>query len=321
MDVLSDALRVVRLKGALFLNAEFGEPWCVDAPSGETLAALLAPVHKHMAILHLIVEGRCWAQLAGSEAVVLEAGDVVVLPRGEAHLLGSGTNHAPVHVRHTVALELPKLASARYGGDGACTTAICGWFAYDHHIASPVLAALPRMFTTSIRRRPSGHWIESSIRYAVEQAQEGGAGSSVVADRLAEVLFVEALRGYIETLPERETGWFVGLRDPVVGRCIALMHERLAEDWTVAALAEAVGVSRTVLAERFGALVGAPPMQYLARWRAAVAAHLLREGHLTLARIAEEIGYDSESAFSRAFKREYGAPPASWRRQLASSLA
>lgn len=314
MDVLSDALRVIRLKGALFLNGQFNEPWCVDAPSGAQLAPVLSPGHDHMAVCHLVVEGRCWVQLPGSEPVALEAGDVATLPHCDPHLLGSELEDSQIAVRHAVALKVPELAYTRYGGTGPSTVVICGWFAYERDMAGPVVGTLPQLFRTSIRSRPSGAWLEGSIRYAVAEAASGRAGADVVADKLAEVLFLEALRGYIEGLPERQTGWLAALRDPLVGRIVALMHERPAHDWTVAALGQAVNVSRTVLAERFAALVGMPPMQYLVQWRMALAAHLLRSGRLSLTRIAEQIGYESEAAFSRAFKREYGAPPGAWRK-------
>jgi AraC-like DNA-binding protein len=319
MDVLSDALRVIRLKGALFLNAEFGEPWCVAAPSASEFAPLLSPSHPHMAICHLVVEGRCWAQLPGEAAVPLEAGDVVALPNGDAHLVGSGINHAPVAAKDAVRLKLPELARARYGGSGAQTVVICGWFGYEHQIASPVMAALPLLFRTSIRSRPSGAWLEQSIRYAVEEAGAGRAGYDAVADKLAEVLFLETLRGYIEALPEQRTGWLAGLRDPLVGASIAKLHEDPARAWTVASLAQSVNASRTVLADRFAALIGKPPMQYLTQWRMALAAHLLRSTRLSLTRVVEQVGYQSEAAFSRAFKREYGGPPGLWRRQEGAS--
>jgi AraC-like DNA-binding protein len=314
MDVLSDVLRVIRLKGALFLNAEFYEPWCVAAPSGAELARVLSPMHKEMAICHLVVEGRCWAQVDGGEPVMLEAGDVVALPHGDAHLLGSGMHHGPATASDAVDLKLPELARVRYGGDGAMTLVICGWFAFERHLANPVMVELPPIFRTRIRSRPSGAWLEGSIRYAVGEATSGRSGSEAVADKLAEVLFVEALRGYIEALPERQTGWLAGLRDPLVGRSLALLHERPAYPWTVASLAHAVNASRTVLAERFVALTGIPPMQYLTQWRVSLAAHLLRGGRLSLTRIAEQVGYESEAAFSRAFKRGYGMPPGAWRR-------
>lgn len=315
IDALSDVLRVIRLKGALFLNAEFHEPWCVAAPSGAELAHVLAPAYENMAICHLVVEGRCWARLPRGEPLELEAGDVVALPHGDAHLLGSGMRHAPVTVRDAVELKLPELARTRYGGNGAATLVICGWFAYERHIAHPAVGTLPRAFCTNIRRRPSGAWLESSIRYAVAEATSGRSGSNVVAAKLAEVLFVEALRGYAEGLPERESGWLAGLRDPLVGRSIALLHERPAYPWTVASLAKAANTSRTVLAERFTAMTGTPPIQYLAQWRLALAAHLLRGSRLSLGRIMEQVGYESEAGFNRAFKREYGVPPATWRRR------
>jgi AraC-like DNA-binding protein len=320
MDVLSDALRVIRLKGALYLNAEFREPWCVAAPGGNDLASVLAPGCERVAICHLIVEGRCWTQLPGGDAVPLAAGEVVVLPHGDAHLIGSGRDHAPMATGDAVEVKVPTLASMRYGGDGAATRIVCGWFAYERNVSSPVMATLPRLFRTNIRQRPSGAWLENSIRYALGETTSGRAGSDVIADKLAEVLFVEALRGYIEELPEQHTGWLAGLRDPLIGRSIALMHERPADAWTVASLAQAVYVSRTVLAERFMQLVGVPPMQYLTQWRMALAAHLLHGGRLSLTRIAEEIGYESEAAFSRAFKREYGAPPGVWRRRNGDAL-
>jgi len=313
MDVLSDALRVIRLKGALYLHAEFREPWCVAAPDRTVLAPILDA--DLMSICHLILEGRCWCQLPGGEPVALEAGDVVVMPHGDAHLVGSGLDHGPMDVADAVEVKVPTLESIRYGGDGAPTVVICGWFAYERNVASPIMAPLPRVFRTSIRQRPSGAWLEGAIRYALGETTSGRAGSDVIADKLAEMLFVEALRGYIEALPDRETGWLAGMRDPLIGRTLALMHERPAHDWTVASLAQSVYVSRTVLAERFVALVGVPPMQYLTQWRITLAAHLLRSSRTSLIRIAEQVGYDSEAAFSRAFKREYGTSPGAWRRR------
>lgn len=314
MDVLSDALRVIRLKGSLFLNAEFREPWCVAVPGGAELASELSQGREHLAICHLVVEGCCWAQLPGAEPVRLEAGDVVVLPHGDAHLVGSGLHHAPVAIRDRVVVKTPDFSQIRYGGQGAETVIVCGWFAYDRDVASPAISALPSLFRSGIRRRPSGTWLEPSIRYAVAEAASGQAGSGVIADRLAEILFVEAIRAYIEAQPIWQTGWLAGLRDPVVGKCIALLHERPANDWTVASLARAANVSRTVLAERFVALIGTPPIHYLTQWRVALAAHLLGHSRLSLARIAEQVGYETEASFNRAFKRAYGVPPASWRR-------
>ncbi len=314
MDVLTDVLRVIRLKGSLFLNGEFREPWCVAAPGASEMAAVLSSGYQSMAICHLIVEGRCWAQIPGGDPVALQAGDVAVIPHGDAHLLGSGAQNAPPALRYAVALKLPELALTRYGGDGPSTAIVCGWFGYESEVANPIIPALPHLFRTDIRRRPSGAWLESSIRYAVGEAASPRAGFSALADRLAEVLFVEALRGYIEFLPEGESSWLGALRDSMVARCIALLHERPADSWTVNALARAVNASRTVLAERFAARVGVPPMQYLAQWRMALAANLLSDNRMSLCLIARRVGYESEAAFNRAFKRECGQSPGAWRR-------
>lgn len=318
MDVLSDALRVIRLKGSIYLNAEFREPWCIVAPDGAELAPLLAPDRDHLAICHLMVEGRCWVQRRDDDengAVALSAGDVVVLPQGDSHLIGSGLRHAPMSVDDAIEVKVPDLKTLRYGGEGDRTVVVCGWFAYERDVASPVMTALPRMFRANIRARRSGAWLESAIRYAMTEATSGNAGAEAVNDKLAEMLFVESLRGYIDNAPDQHTGWLAGLRDPLVGRSIALLHERPADPWTVASLAQAVYVSRTVLAERFTAIIGIPPMQYLTQWRITSAAHLLRSGRLSVSRIAEEVGYESEAAFSRAFKRAYGVAPGAWRHQ------
>ena len=320
MDALSDVLRTIRLEGALFLNAEFHEPWCVDAPSGERLASVLQPGAQHLAICHFVLEGRCWVQLHGGEPVALAAGDVVTLPHGDAHLVGSsGTPHTPVCIDHAVQLRMPGLERFRYGGDGDRTVIVCGFFSYEREMPNPLIAALPRLFCASVGKRPSGPWIEQSIRYAVGEAASGQPGSGVVAAKVAESLFVEALRAYIDSVPASETGWLVALRDPQVGRALALMHEKPVHNWSVAELAHEVHMSRSVLAERFAELVGTPPMQYLKRWRLAIAARRLRQEAGTLNAIAEGIGYESEAAFNRAFKGEYGVSPGLWRRGSAAA--
>ena len=319
MDVLSDLLRVIRLKGALFLHADFREPWCVNAPSGGDLARDLSPGTEHMAICHLVVNGRCRVQLPGRAPVLLEAGDVVVLPHGDAHRVGSGLNCGPIETLGALEIDVPQLSRLSYGGHGDSAELVCGWFAYERQIATPLTSTLPPMFHARIRDRAAGAWLESAIQYAVQEASSSSPGSGAMASHLAEVLFLEALREHIENLPEAATGWLAGLRDPQIGRCIALMHERPADSWTVATLAQAVHVSRTVLAERFSALVGVPPMHYLKRWRIALAASLLRSSQAGLARIAEQVGYESEAALCRAFKAEYGTPPGAWRRQAVAA--
>jgi len=320
MDVLSDVLHTIRLEGAIFLNAECHEPWCVDVPKGSDLARSFKPGTPSLAICHTVLEGRCWVKLPDGEAVGLHAGDTVAIPHGDTHLIGSGLHHAPVSVDHMVQVKAPGgLAPVRYGGEGDRTVLVCGWFAYEHDLPNPLVTAMPRLFRSSIRNRPSGPWIEQSIRYAVQEAAAGQPGSGAVATKVAESLFVETLRGYIESLPPRHLGWLAGLRDPQVSKCLSLMHNHPAQDWSVESLAEAVHVSRSVLAQRFNELVGVPPIQYLIRWRLALAARLLRSERLNLNRVIEAIGYESEASFSRAFKKEFGVSPGQWRSGKAAS--
>jgi AraC-like DNA-binding protein len=317
MDVLSDVLRMVRMEGALFVNAELREPWCIDAPDSSNLARVLQPGAGPLAICHLVLEGTCWITLHGGEPIALERGDVAVLPHGNSHVIGSNLQHQPVSVDHVVQLRIPELERVRYGGDGDRSVIVCGWLSWERDLANPLVASLPALFRASLANRPSGPWIEQSIGYALSEAASGRAGGNVMASRIAEMLFVEALRSYAESLPPSGTGWLAGLRDPQIGKCIALMHGDPARAWTVDTLAGEVHMSRSVLAERFTELAGQAPMQYLKRWRLATAARSLRDDRHKLQRIAAQVGYESEAAFSRAFKREYGASPGSWRRSAA----
>lgn len=320
MDVLSDVLRTIRLEGALFLNGEMGAPWCFQVPRGRDIAQVLKPGAARLAIFHLVLEGECWAQVQGGEPIRLQAGEVVAIPQGDSHVLGSGLQHAAVDIAHVVRPRVPALERIRYGGDGDRTVLVCGWFTYEGDAPNPMMANLPRLFATPLRRRPAGPWIEQSVHFVLSDAASRTPGcSNLVAAKVAEVLFAETLRGYIESMPSSHSGWLSGLRDPHVGRCLALMHEQPSRAWTVDALAQEIHTSRSVLAERFTDMVGAPPMQYLTRWRMTIAAGLLRNAQSNLARIAEGVGYESEAAFNRAFKREYGVSPGLWRQQGASA--
>lgn len=314
MDALSEVLRMIRLQGALFLHGHFHEPWCVDAPRGADMAHVLCPGAPQLAILHLVLEGRCWIHLReGGDAVPLERGDVVALPLGDAHLIGSGRAHARVDAGDALPVKLPELAQVRYGGDGDATLLVCGWFAFERDVPNPLLAALPRVFRVALGTRPAGPWIEQSIRYALQEAASGGPGSGAMAARVAESLFLETLRGYLEGLPAQERGWLAGVRDAQVGRCLALMHAQPGRAWSLESLAQEAHTSRSVLAERFTEVMGLPPMQYLKRWRLTVAARLLCSERSNLIQVAEAVGYESEASFSRAFKGQYGIAPGAWR--------
>ncbi|MES2480503.1 MAG: AraC family transcriptional regulator [Pseudomonadota bacterium] len=319
MDVLSDVLQMIRLEGALFLNGEFHEPWCVNAPRGSDFATILCPRAGNLAILHMVLEGRCWIQLHGGDPIALEAGDAVVMPHGDSHLIGSGLRHTAIDLDHVVQVKLPELNLIRYGGDGDRSVVVCGWFAYEREVSNPLVAALPNIFRSPVGRRPSGPWMEQSIRYALGEAGSSQPGSGAVAAKVAESLFVEALRGYVESLPPQRTGWLAGLRDQHVGRCLGLMHTQPSRAWSLEALADEANTSRSVLVERFNDLVGMPPMQYLKHWRLSVAARLLCNERSSIVRVAEAVGYESEASFSRAFKREYRVSPGQWRRGVKAS--
>lgn len=312
MDVLSDVLHAIRLEGAIFYSGEFNEPWCVDIPQGAELAQVLKPGAQSLVICHTVLEGRCWVQIPRCAAVAVHAGETVVIPHGDSHIIGSGMQYAPVSIDHLVRVE-PQINALCYGGKGDRSLVVCGWFAYEQGTPNPLLTAMPRIFTASMSNRPSGPWIEQSVRYAVSEAAAGLPGSGAVATKVAESLFVETLRGYIETLPPHHLGWLAGLRDRQVGKCLELIHNQLAKDWTVESLAEAVHVSRSVMAQRFNKLVGMPPIQYLIRWRLATAARLLRNERMSIGRVSEVVGYESEASFSRAFKKELGVSPRQWR--------
>ena len=317
MEVLSDLLRNVKLSGAVFLDVEFRDPWCIAARG--MYPRLLMPDAEHIINYHYIVEGRCRIRLehAGADtAVELEAGDVVVLPHGDAQVMGSALQLAPRPLSEV--LKPPKrgeVVCARLGGDGEATRVVCGFIACDPRLCGPILSALPRLFRVRIARSASGEWLQNSIRHSVAEAASLRPGADVILARLSEVLFVEALRCYVEALPGEQTGWLAGLRDPHVGKGLRLLHDRVDHPWTVDELAREAGCSRSVFAERFTHYVGQPPMQYLTKWRLACAASRLRAGGARLARIAADVGYESEAAFIRAFKREFGMPPDLWRRR------
>lgn len=315
MDVLSDVLRTIRLEGALFLHAELGAPWCFNVPKGTDIAQVLNPGAQGLAIFHLILKGHCWAQVQGGEPVRLSQGDMVVIPHGDTHVVGSGLQHAAIEVSNVVQPRVPEMARARYGGDGEQTLIACGWFAYESGVSRMLIEQLPRLFSVRLRDRPVGSWIEQSVSFVLAAGADGAPGSASVASKIAEVLLTEAVRGYIDSMPSANVGWLAGLRDAHAGRCLALMHAEPGRDWTLDTLAHEIHTSRSVLAERFTAAVGVSPMQYLTSWRMVLAAGLLRNQPGSLGRIAEQVGYASEAAFIRAFKREYDVTPGVWRKQ------
>ena len=320
MDALSDVLRLVRLTGAVFLDAEFTAPWCLGEPSGLEVCVEHMPSAQHVVIYHLVTEGACQVGLDGEAPRSALAGDLVVIPGGEKHSLGSDLSHRTDNRARLVVQRGPdEVPQVRHGGGGAVTRMVCGYLACDSALFDTVLAPLPRIMIVDMRDGPGAQWLMSSIRFSLAESGARRAGAGTVLAKLSELMFVEAIRRHIESLPPGQTGWLAGLRDRFVGKALALMHAQPSDAWTVDDLATRVGLSRSALAERFTSLVGAPPMQYLTRWRLQLAAELLRSERRSIAAIAADVGYESEAAFNRAFKRELGVPPAAWRRGPATS--
>jgi AraC-like DNA-binding protein len=321
MDALSEILKALRLNSGLFLEAEFTAPWCIDSAPGKDDIRHILPSAEHVTLYHLLTEGRCRARIPGvTDIADLEAGDLIMFPHGDGHRMGSDLQLAPVP---SEALVVPSpgggLASIAHGGGGARTRFVCGFLACDSRLCKPLLDALPRMLKVPLGGGPASAWIIDTLRRGAAETHAPRAGADAVLTKLSELLFVEAMRYYIESLPANERGWFAGLRDPQVSRVLALMHADPGRAWTVDDLGREAGLSRSSLAERFSALIGEPPMQYLTRWRLALAARELKEGREPIVRVAGLVGYDSEAAFNRAFKREFGMPPAAWRRASAPS--
>jgi AraC-like DNA-binding protein len=315
-DTLSDVLRAVRLTGAVFFAIDASAPWVAETAGARFVAPRLMPGVEHVVEYHLISRGSCWAALIDEPALRLEAGDIIVFPQGDAHVISStpGMRGDPSSEAHRLAElgPLPVSVSIQGGGDER-TQLICGFLGCDARPFNPLLAALPRV----IHLRGSGE-SGTVIRYLIELAvAESGsprAGSDCALARVSELLFVEAVRHHLATLPAEQVGWFAGLRDDQIGRALAKLHQRPAHPWTLEELAKDVAMSRSMLAERFAHFVGVPPIQYLAQWRIQLAASLLRTSKSSLAEIAERVGYGSEAALSRAFKRTVGIAPAPYRR-------
>ncbi|MCB1739000.1 MAG: AraC family transcriptional regulator [Gammaproteobacteria bacterium] len=318
-DLLSNVLETVRLRGSLFFLWEPGWPFATSVPDGSQVAPLLIPDADQLASYHIVLEGPCWGAVSGEAPVRLESGDILLIPRGDPYVISSepqapdATQAAAITAffRLLAVGELPPVV--RNGGEGPRRNRlICGFLGCDMRPFNPLLGVLPRLLRLPATAS-DGTPLAAMLEFAVREARQGGDGGRCVLLRLSELMFVEVIRRYLRTLPAQQHGWLKGLSDPVVGRALSLMHGSVARAWSLDALAGAVGTSRTTLAERFTLLTGEPPMQYLTRWRMQVAARALSDGHKKVYAVAREVGYESEAAFSRAFKRIVGMTPARWR--------
>jgi AraC-like DNA-binding protein len=319
MDALSDVLRVISLTGGAFLHAEFSAPWCVAARvAPEYCAPAIGPA-SHLIAYHYVVEGDLHIRVGAGDGqgMSVAAGEVILLARNDQHIMGSDLSLPPtagsdiIHPRKDGGL-----ISLQHGGAGGRTRLICGFLGSSWAEGNPVVSALPPLLKINVEHGGAAEWIRSTFQHAAEEFSAGRLGSETVLAKLSELLFVEAVRRYTDSLPDGQTGWLTGLRDPYVARALALLHRDITRRWTVDDLGREVGLSRSALADRFVRLIGLPPMHYVGNWRMQIAAHKLRSTNASLAQVAETVGFDSEAAFSRAFKRAFGTAPATWRRSL-----
>ena len=333
MDVLSDVLRVVRLSGSVFFTADFSSPWSIESPVPEMLASAVMPAAECIVLFHILVDGECEVSCARHPTLMMESGDVVVFLRGDQHTMRSHLTAVTTPLTSIFSLEGrdgPSVLS--YGGGGKTSRFVCGYLNCDQRFA-PLLEGLPTVLMVRGRGdysaieavdehgiRPtvvpqgSGTWLGTTLRFTVNEARMARPGNIAMLGRLTELMFVEILREYMHRLPAEQGGWLAGLNDPHVGKALRLMHANPGRDWTVDDLAREVAVSRSVLAQRFTELVGEAPMRYLAGWRMQLAKQMMRDGARNIQDVATRVGYESEAAFNRAFKRATGSPPATWRK-------
>jgi len=309
-------LRAVRLTGAVYFDFDLSSPWVAEAPPSREIAARVMPGAQRVIEYHLLARGTCWGHAIGQEPIRMNEGDLIVFPQGDAHVLSSapGMRAAPdMSAFARPSTPLPIVYELGGGGPDRARL-VCGFLGCDERPYNPLLTALPSVIHLSAAGpHAATGWLGTLLNIAVRESGSARAGGENVLARLSELMFVETVRRYLEMLPPAQTGWLAGLRDPVVGQALAALHGEPSDPWTVERLARGVGLSRSVLAERFTDMVGQPPMQYLALWRMQLASRLLVEGG-QVAAVAGAVGYESEAAFSRAFKKLVGQAPATWRK-------
>jgi len=321
MDALSDVLRAVRLSGAFFFDVQACAPWCAETPLGSSVVEKMFPGSDHLICYHLIMEGSCWATLEGQEPIKLVAGDIIVLPHGDTHVLATapGMRKSPEMsmYRRPNDGKLPsKISMGTAGGETAHF--VCGFLGCDSRPYNPLLTALPRVIV--VNDHASGA-LGAYFRAALAESKSERMGSADLLGRISELMFVDVVRRHLESLPADRMNWLAGLRDSYVGRALMALHANPARDWTLELLAAEAALSRSSFAERFAEFVGHPPMQYLTNWRMQLATNYLRNGTESVSAIANRVGYESEAAFSRAFKKVVGSPPSEWREQRVTGNA
>lgn len=314
-DALSEVMKSVRMTGAVFFNVDAKAPWVVELPPRDVILPLILPDAEHLISYHIVVEGSCFAAVDGGDPIELHAGEVIVMAGGDPHVISSipGMRADPTTDNRPANAESNQFPfPVKFGKEGPVTARlICGFLACDTRPFNPLLENLPQVMVAD-SSEGKATWLKELISLTMREAGSRSAGRETVLGRFSELLFIEVVRQYLKRLPPGHQGWLAGLRDPFVGKALSLLHYAPSRDWTLEDLARQVGTSRSQIAERFTCLVRIPPMQYLAKWRMQIAAGLLSNNE-NIAAVAGKIGYGSEAAFSRAFKKHVGIPPSHWR--------
>lgn len=319
MDVLSDVLSAVRLTGAVFYDVKAQAPFATESPSTDVIADRVMKGAGHVIAFHVMTEGSAWAELVGraEPPIHFRAGEIVIFPAGDRNTMASapgmqGQLDESIYYRPADRL-LPFSLTVNSGSGADSCRFVCGYLGCDARPFNPLLAALPHVMHSPLSQTSQG-WLTSLLDVAVKESAQHNTGSEAMLAKLAELMFVEVMRNYIESLPEDAKGWFAGLRHRQIGAALRLIHGRPTEAWTLEGLAHEIGMSRSAFAEKFASYLHIPPMEYLGRWRAQIAARLLMTPGVSIAQAAAEVGYQSDAAFNRAFKRYVGVTPGTWQR-------
>jgi AraC-like DNA-binding protein len=319
-EPLTEALERLRLEGAIFLRAEYTERWALGDQGGPLFAAMMHPGAQRLILFHVVASGRCFVSCAEGERYWANAGEVIVLPYGDVFLMGGVEPVEPVSIMSVVPpppwTEMPIV---RYGEGGPRTDVVCGCLYSKDLLFDPALKAFPPVFVVRPTAGPARAWFDASVAYALEASS--GQGRGLPSTKLPELLIIEVLRLHLANAPAADRGWFAALRDPVLAPAMKAIHTAPERKWTVADLATEAAASRSLLDGRFREVLGLSPIRYVKEWRMRIAQDLLATTDVTVAAIARRVGYDSEEAFSRAFKRARGQSPSLWRAGRSASLA
>jgi AraC-like DNA-binding protein len=312
--ILHAALERLRLEGAIFLRAEYREPWAYQSFAATQTAKILRPDAERVILFHVVASGTCWVAVPGGERHWADAGDVIVLPYGDEHAMGGVRDADVVPMGTILALPpWPTMPVIRHGADGAQTDVVCGYLHSRDPLFDPRLRVFPPVFVVRPPPGPAADWVRANVSYALEHSGPSADGRGIVMSRLPEMLLVEVLRIHLASAPAAEDGWIAALADPILRPALSVLHNSPAERWTVSSLARECAVSRSVLDARFREVLGRSPIRYLTDWRMHLAEDLLATTDLGVAAVAHRVGYDAEEAFSRAFKRAHGESPSRWR--------